>query len=144
LFASGSPSSFFTRDGAFFVNTEGSDGELHDYQIAYTFGTFPLPQYLIHPGGSGFSFSDLAADFAGNMFALAATQDAESARATQQHIMRGARIEDYLPDLRGLPEGLTRDQFQEEYGGLGGEGTRRVMGEINRRFETLWSPQARQ
>ena len=74
------------------------------------------------PGGSGFSFSDLAADAAGNAFALAATQDAASARATQQRIMRGARIEDYLPHLDDLPEGLTRDQLQTEYGGLGGGG----------------------
>ncbi len=48
----GRSSSFFRRDGAFFVNTEGSDGELHDYQIAYTFGASPLQQYLIQfPGG---------------------------------------------------------------------------------------------
>ena len=84
------------------------------------------------PGGSGFSFADLAADAAGNTFALAATQDAASARATQRKIMRGARIEDYLPDLHSLPEGLTRDQLQMEYGGLGGQGTQRVVDEINR------------
>jgi hypothetical protein len=89
------------------------------------------------PGGSGFSFADLAADAAGNAFALAATQDAASARATQRKIMRGARIEDYLPDLHDLPEGLTRDEFQTEYGGLGGEGTQRVVDEINRRLATL-------
>jgi hypothetical protein len=89
------------------------------------------------PGGSGFSFADLAADAAGNMFALAATQDAVSARAMQRRIMRGAPIEDYLPDLHGLPEGLTRDQFQAEYGGLGGPGTQRVVDEINRRLATL-------
>lgn len=89
------------------------------------------------PGGSGFSFADLAADAAGNVFALAATQDAASARAMQRRIMRGAPIEDYLPDLHGLPEGLTRDQFQAEYGGLGGAGTQRVVDEINRRLATL-------
>ncbi len=89
------------------------------------------------PGGSGFSFADLAADAAGNAFALAATQDAASARAMQRRIMRGVRVEDYLPDLHGLPEGLTRDQFQAEYGGLGGAGTQRVVDEINRRLATL-------
>ena len=96
------------------------------------------------PGGSGFSFADLAADAAGNRFALAATQDAASARAIQRRIMRGARIEDYLPDLHDLPEGLTLDQFQAEYGGLGGEGTRQVVAEINRRLATLSGLQARQ
>ena len=43
----GRPSTFFTRDDAYFVRTEGRDGELQDYQIAYTFGVSPLQQYLI-------------------------------------------------------------------------------------------------
>jgi tetratricopeptide (TPR) repeat protein len=43
---------FFQRDGGFWVNTEGPDGELHDYPIAYTFGVTPLQQYLVEfPGG---------------------------------------------------------------------------------------------
>ena len=86
------------------------------------------------PGGSGFSFSDLAVDAAGNMFALAATRDAASARATQRRIMNGVRIEDYLPDFHDLPEGLTRQQLQTEYGGLGGVGTRRIADGILRRL----------
>jgi tetratricopeptide (TPR) repeat protein len=43
---------FFTRDGKFFVNTEGPDGKRADWQIKYTFGVRPLQQYLIElPGG---------------------------------------------------------------------------------------------
>jgi len=86
------------------------------------------------PGGSGFSFSDLAADVAGNMFTLAATRDALSARSMQRRILEGVSVEDYLPDLHDLPEGLTRDEFQMEYGGLGGDGTQRVATEILRRL----------
>ena len=43
----------FSRDGEkFVVRTEGPDGALHDYEIAYTFGVYPLQQYLIaFPGG---------------------------------------------------------------------------------------------
>src|SRR5208282_2294169 len=43
----------FSRDGEkFMVRTEGPDGALHDYEIAYTFGVYPLQQYLIaFPGG---------------------------------------------------------------------------------------------
>ena len=43
----------FSRSGdKFMVNTEGPDGALHDYDIAYTFGVNPLQQYLIaFPGG---------------------------------------------------------------------------------------------
>jgi predicted CXXCH cytochrome family protein len=45
-------SSFFRRDNAFFARTDGPDGRLKDFRIAYTFGLFPLQQYLIEqPGG---------------------------------------------------------------------------------------------
>ena len=48
----GVTSRFFTRDGRFFVNTEGSDGRLVDFELAYTFGVEPLQQYLApFPGG---------------------------------------------------------------------------------------------
>ena len=43
----GITSTFFKRDGNFFVNTDGPDGKLHDYQIRYTFGLTPLQQYLV-------------------------------------------------------------------------------------------------
>ena len=43
----GSTSTFFKRDGKFFVNTDGQDGKLTDYEIKYTFGIDPLQQYLI-------------------------------------------------------------------------------------------------
>jgi tetratricopeptide (TPR) repeat protein len=38
---------FFRQNGKFMVNTEGPDGEYHDYQIKYTFGVRPLQQYMI-------------------------------------------------------------------------------------------------
>ncbi len=40
-------SRFFRRDGKFFVHTDGADGKLADFQIRYTFGFYPLQQYLI-------------------------------------------------------------------------------------------------
>jgi hypothetical protein len=86
------------------------------------------------PGGSGFSFTDLAADAAGSAFASAATRDSDSARAVQHRIVQGVRLEDYLPNLHDLPEGLTREQLQSEYGGLGGKGTQAVVAEIRRRI----------
>jgi hypothetical protein len=43
----GLTSIFFRRDGKFFVNTDGPDGKLKDYEIKYTFGVYPLQQYLI-------------------------------------------------------------------------------------------------
>ena len=38
---------FFRRGDEFWVNTEGPDGEYHDYQIKYTFGIDPLQQYMV-------------------------------------------------------------------------------------------------
>lgn len=43
----GVTSTFYRRDGDFFVRTDGPDGTLQDYEIAYTFGFYPLQQYLI-------------------------------------------------------------------------------------------------
>lgn len=40
-------SRFFRRDGKFFVNTDGPDGKLKDFEIRYVFGVYPLQQYLI-------------------------------------------------------------------------------------------------
>jgi hypothetical protein len=48
----GTTSTFSRRDGKFFVNTDGPDGKLADYEIKYAFGVRPLQQYLIElPGG---------------------------------------------------------------------------------------------
>ncbi|MBW7472153.1 tetratricopeptide repeat protein [Marinobacter sp. F4218] len=43
---------FFQRDGDYWVETEGEDGKPGQFRIAYTFGHFPLQQYLVaFPGG---------------------------------------------------------------------------------------------
>ncbi len=48
----GVTSTFSRREGKYFVRTDGPDGALHDYEIAYTFGVEPLQQYLVaFPGG---------------------------------------------------------------------------------------------
>ncbi len=38
---------FFRRDGKYFVNTEGPDGEFQDFEIKYTFGCEPMQQYMV-------------------------------------------------------------------------------------------------
>ena len=48
----GVTSTFFRRDGKFFVRTEGPDGKPGEFEITYTFGVDPLQQYLVpFPGG---------------------------------------------------------------------------------------------
>ncbi len=40
-------SRFFRRDGKFMVETDGPDGKPAEFEIRYTFGVYPLQQYLI-------------------------------------------------------------------------------------------------
>jgi len=48
----GVQSRFFERDGKLFARTDGPDGQLADFEIAYAFGADPLQQYLVElPGG---------------------------------------------------------------------------------------------
>jgi Flp pilus assembly protein TadD len=45
-------STFTRKDEKYFVRTDGPEGKLTEYPIAYTFGVYPLQQYLIaFPGG---------------------------------------------------------------------------------------------
>jgi Flp pilus assembly protein TadD len=49
---SGVTTTFSHSGDKFMVRTDGPDGALHEYEIAYTFGVSPLQQYLIAmPGG---------------------------------------------------------------------------------------------
>lgn len=43
----GVTSTFSRRDGRYVVRTDGPDGALRDFEIAYTFGVTPLQQYLV-------------------------------------------------------------------------------------------------
>lgn len=48
----GVTTSFFKRDEKFYINTDGPDGKMQDFEVKYTFGVDPLQQYLVElPGG---------------------------------------------------------------------------------------------
>ncbi|MBC8315218.1 MAG: tetratricopeptide repeat protein [Bacteroidales bacterium] len=48
----GVTSKFYTRDGDYFVFTEGPEGKMTEYKVDYVFGVRPLQQYLVEfPGG---------------------------------------------------------------------------------------------
>jgi predicted CXXCH cytochrome family protein len=48
----GVTSRFYRRDGKYLVETDDANGELREFEIAYTFGFQPLQQYLVpFPGG---------------------------------------------------------------------------------------------
>jgi len=89
------------------------------------------------PGGSGFSFVDMAANLAGIRFAVVATHNAHSARDMQLRIAKGFDTAAFFPSIDGLPEGLPQEQFHVEFGGLGGAPTRRLFAEIDSRIAAL-------
>ena len=43
----GVTTTFFKKQNQYFVQTDGPDGKLDEYKIAYTFGVYPLQQYLV-------------------------------------------------------------------------------------------------
>jgi hypothetical protein len=87
-------------------------------------------------GGSGFSFGDLMADRAGTTFALVATRDEAAARALQQRLAAGFRVDDFFPEAADLPENIRDAELQARYGGVGGPLFQKYAAEVERR---LWS-----
>ncbi|MCD4728761.1 MAG: tetratricopeptide repeat protein [Pirellulales bacterium] len=55
---------FYKRDGKFYVYTDGLDGNMAEFEVKYTFGHYPLQQFLVPVGG-------------GKMQTLALTWDSE-------------------------------------------------------------------
>ncbi len=88
-------------------------------------------------GGSGFSFADLAADRAGNRFALSAAGDAAGARATQVLARRGLAEDDFMPTIEGLPEGLSRGELAAGFGNPQDPAHRRLARAIERDIDAL-------
>ena len=85
-------------------------------------------------GGSGFSFSDLLADRAGTLFALAATRNERAARTMQQRLAAGFEIDTIFPQAADLPEGIPDRRLQAEYGGVGGKKYNEITQKIERRL----------
>ncbi len=54
----GVTSTFFKKDSKFYVRTDGPDGKPEAFNLPYTFGVYPLQQYLVpFPGGRMQSFA---------------------------------------------------------------------------------------
>lgn len=89
------------------------------------------------PGGSGFSFIDMAANAAGIRLAVTATRSEASAHAIQVRVRGGTNLSDMFPSTVELPENISGDSLQSDFGGLGGAETRRLLAEIDRRIAAL-------
>ncbi len=55
-------SSFYKRDDKFYIKTDGEDGKLHEFEVAYTFGIYPLQQYLLKFPNGKYQIPDIAWD----------------------------------------------------------------------------------
>ncbi len=88
-------------------------------------------------GGSGFSFSDLAADRAGSHFGMRATASAQAARRVQDLLAHSRDSALYIPEIGDLPEFLPLYEFERRYGGVGGAGYNRMIEEIEGRIARL-------
>ena len=88
-------------------------------------------------GGSGFSFADLAADRAGIQFVTAATSSESAARRLQQSIVENNNEGAFFPDISGLAEGLSEEQFRRQYGSTQSESYRKQVALIDQRIAHL-------
>ncbi len=80
-------------------------------------------------GGSGFSFADLAADLAGIELASRLLARPERLAGLEKQF----RVADHCLPPRGLKEGLSRKEFEEQFGSLGDARFRKALEELRRR-----------
>jgi hypothetical protein len=88
-------------------------------------------------GGSGFSFTDIAADRAGTRFGALATDSRAQAIRVQQLVANGVTDNQLIPPISDLPEHLDGNAFRSRFGAIGSPEYRRIMNDIERRIERL-------
>lgn len=92
--------------------------------------------------GSGYSFVDLAADFAGVEFAIAATSP--SSAIAVQSLLAGKTDESlFFPNIQGLPEGLSKNEFTQIFTEVDSPEYLKMVQSINQRIAKLPIHQAR-
>ncbi len=100
------------------------------------FGMGELKELLdSNPGGSGFSFDDMAADLAGVRFA-AAFLDAPP-EAWRGMLAGIADEADVMPATEGLPSGMSEAAFRERFGSVDSAAYAATVAEIRRRVDAL-------
>lgn len=85
--------------------------------------------------GSGFSFTDIAADRAGTRFGELASRSVEDARRVQVLLADGVGEADLMPPARDLPEHLDTQAFKAQFQYVGSPAYQDVMREIERRID---------
>lgn len=85
--------------------------------------------------GSGFSFTDIAADRAGTRFGALATRTPADAQRVQRRLAAGVAETDIMPPARDLPEHMRGDAFRQRFEHVGSPAYQQVMQEIERRVD---------
>jgi hypothetical protein len=86
--------------------------------------------------GSGYSFVDLTADYAGVKFAQTATHP-ETARALQLAVANGKDEGIIFPSIDNLPEGFSKAAFTQQFGGVDSPAYQALVSEVHSRVEAL-------
>lgn len=86
-------------------------------------------------GGSGFSFTDIAADRTGTRFGEVAT--GPRAAEVQRKLAAGMAETALMPPARDLPEHMSAAEFQRRFGGVDSPAYRHMMAEIEARIARL-------
>ncbi|MFZ5835412.1 MAG: hypothetical protein ACOY2B_08520 [Pseudomonadota bacterium] len=84
-------------------------------------------------GGSGFSFSDIAGDRAGVVLAEQAS-DIKIALRIQQKLSRVKNEDEFFPDINGLPDNLTQQEFERRFGDVESALYLELLADIERRI----------
>ncbi len=88
-------------------------------------------------GGSGFSFTDLAADRAGTRLGELATRSPESAWKVQSRLAGTRDASLYFPNVGDLPEFMDQAEFQRRFGGVGQPAYAQMVKQIEDRISAL-------
>ncbi len=84
--------------------------------------------------GSGFSFTDLAADKAGALFGKMAVKAEKTARKLQQVMSQATDESAFMPNLSDLPENLSAAAFKERFGDINSQAFLDIKGQIEARI----------
>ncbi len=94
---------------------------------------FSKEAFDAQPGGSGFSFADIAANEAGIRFA----ERLASGKLPLGSVASRFDVNLFIPSLEGLPEGMSDSEYLKEYGGLGDKRNDAMLQEIQNRLDRL-------
>jgi hypothetical protein len=100
-------------------------------EMAHTAGI--AKEQIDSHGGSGFSFVDLAADRAGVRFA----EGVLSRRFALDLLAQGFSAAAFMPDVKGLPEGLTAAEVSSQFGAVNDARFQKLVQDIDQRVRQL-------